>query len=242
MSEIEVLARRLLRRMRDGARLVRHGELWVIEKVRGPKTPWPDSLVALLRRRDFLCEDGGGLAIAPGGQAWLQSEQDISNDHTVLDTRRIKDERGRDCFVVVNTAESPLSLLSRRGLITTVQFEAGEKLRRDFTIAQLSPRMGVDYAAPVVRGGYREGLTETALAARQRFNRAMAAAGPGLSDVLFDVCCVLKGLDHSEKARGWPRASGRIVLALALDRLAAHYGMTAATGARMRSWTMEEAR
>lgn len=240
MSDIEHLARRLLRRLKGGARLIQQGEVWLIEKVRGPKTLWPAALVETLRGRDFLREDKGGLVLAPEGEAWLAVGQDFNDPHRVLDTRLIKDERGRECYVVVNAAESPLALLARRGHLTTVQFEAGEKLRRDFTIAQLTPRLGIDYSAPVSRGGYREGLTETAVAARQRFNRAMTAVGPGLADVLFDICCVLKGFDDSEKARGWPRAAVRIVLVLALDRLAAHYGMAARSHAKMRSWSMEE--
>lgn len=239
MSEFDSLARRLLRRLKGGARLVRRGEVWLIESGRGPKTPWPAALVEQLRGRNFLCEKDGALVLAENGAQWLAGDGDFADPHRVLDTRLIKDERGRDCYVVVNAAESPLSLLARRGLVTATQFEAGEKLRRDFTIAGLSPRMGVDYSTPISRGGHRQGLTETVVAARQRFNRAMTAAGPGLSDVLFDICCVLKGLEDCEKARGWPRAALRVVLLLALDRLAAHYGMAVRRHARTRSWSME---
>jgi hypothetical protein len=64
--------------------------------------------------------------------------------------------------------------------------------------------------------------------------------GPGLSDLLFDVCCALKGLETAEKDKGWPRRSGKVVLALALDRLAAHYGIRgASTRAPIRSWSAE---
>ncbi|MFP4003568.1 MAG: DUF6456 domain-containing protein, partial [Alphaproteobacteria bacterium] len=49
--------------------------------------------------------------------------------------------------------------------------------------------------------------------------------GPGLADALLQVCCHLKGLEEAERALGWPRRSGKLVLAIALERLAVHYGM-----------------
>jgi Domain of unknown function (DUF6456) len=111
-------------------------------------------------------------------------------------------------------------------------------------LAQLAPRLGVDLTAPVVLG--RRGqkditLTETVIAAKQRFARAMKAVGPGLSDLLFDVCCHLIGLEDAEQESGWPRSAARVVLAIALDRLALHYGMivTAPSRGRMRSWQAE---
>ena len=63
------------------------------------------------------------------------------------------------------------------------------------------------------------------LDAKWRFRAAMAAVGPGLADVLFDVCCHLSGLEEIEQARDWPRRSAKVVLDIALDRLAAHYGL-----------------
>lgn len=232
MSDSERLGRRLLKRLEGGARLVRRGEAWFVEGARGPRILWPAALVSSLLARGLLRQDGEGLVRDASGA--------FAEQHRVLDTRLIKDKGGRDCYVVVNAAESPLALLSRRGLVGAVAFEAGEKLRRDFTLAQLSPRMGVDYASPVGRSSHKPDIAETALAARQRFNRAIEAAGPGLSDLLFDICCYLKGLDESEKARGWPRGAARIVLLIALDRLAGHYGMTAKPSGRLRSWSMED--
>jgi hypothetical protein len=66
---------------------------------------------------------------------------------------------------------------------------------------------------------------------------------PGLSDLLIDVCCYLNGLESIETAQGWPRRSAKVVLQLALDRLAAHYGMRIPSRYRgkVRSWHAEEA-
>jgi len=158
-------------------------------------------------------------------------------------TRLVKDARGVERRVTVDEGESPLARLKQRGMIDGAQFDASEKLRRDFTLAQLMPRLGVDYTAATVtgqRGQKNEtAFSDTVLAAKQRFGRAMRAVGPGLSDLLFDVCCHLRGLEEAERANAWPSRSARVVLSLALDRLADHYGLRGQSRARMRAWAAE---
>jgi hypothetical protein len=51
------------------------------------------------------------------------------------------------------------------------------------------------------------------------------AAGPGLADILWRVVCAGVGLPAAEKALQWPARAGRLVLTLALNRLATHYGI-----------------
>jgi len=190
----------------------------------------------------------GSIAIIPifvaaTGRAFLirsfGGEDRFAAQHREMTTSQ---EGGR--AVRVNLAESPLTRLKSRGLIDATQFAAGEKLRRDFTLAQLSPRLGVDLSAPVVSGGARgashDSISDIAVAARQRFSRALAAAGPGLSDLAHEVCCELVSLESAEARRGWSRRSARVVLMLALDRLAAHYGMTVVNRrAPIRAWSAE---
>ena len=81
------------------------------------------------------------------------------------------------------------------------------------------------WGATRVDGGSGERLdpTHAQIAAKQRFDAAIAAVGPGLGDVLWRVVCAGEALPQAEKGLGWPARAGRVVLTLALDRLADHY-------------------
>jgi hypothetical protein len=52
--------------------------------------------------------------------------------------------------------------------------------------------------------------------------RALMAVGPEVAGILVDICCELKGLEDAEKANGWPQRAGKVVLQIALTRLAKH--------------------
>jgi len=132
--------------------------------------------------------------------------------------------------VTVNLAESPLGWLRARGLVDVRQFEAGERLRGDYETAALGPRVTMRWdAAPAARrGGMRHGgldPTTVQIAAKRRFDAAVAAAGPGLADILWRVICAGESVPVAEKGLGWPARAGRLVLTLALDRVADHYGL-----------------
>ena len=137
--------------------------------------------------------------------------------------------------VTVNLAESPLGWLRARDLVDARQFEAGERLRSDYETASLAPRVTMRWV-PRVDGGIADELDPTTaqIAAKRRFDAAIAAAGPGLADILWRIVCACEGMTAAEKALGWPARAGRLVLGFALDRLADHYGLRHAVGARPR--------
>jgi len=134
---------------------------------------------------------------------------------------------GRD-KVMVNALENPLAWLVARGKISLRQFAAGERLRADFELAgkgvRVTMRWDGEPTAPRGRGA-PEPLDprESQIAAKARFEGAVAAAGPGLSDVLWRTVCNGEGLEVTERDMGWPARAGKVVLALALDRVAAFY-------------------
>lgn len=138
-----------------------------------------------------------------------------------------------------NPEESPLTWLARRRnkdgspMLSEAQAAAGERLRADFWLGQMTPRTTVnwDFARGVNHGrraAPRTGLDhgERTVAARERVRRALAAVGPELSGILVDVCCHLMTLEATERAHSWPQRSAKLVLGLALDRLARHYGLS----------------
>lgn len=130
--------------------------------------------------------------------------------------------------VTVNLAESPLGWLLSRGHISRRQFDAGEQLRMDWERSQLAPRVTMAWDAVSVARG-RSGVPQPAdpsssqLDARRRFDAAVAAAGEGLADILWRVICAGEGMRNAETALGWPARAGKLVLGLALNRVADYY-------------------
>lgn len=139
-----------------------------------------------------------------------------------------------------NAGESPVAWLSRhrdrsgRPLVSDDQLQAAERLRADFWFAGLMPRTTTNWS---FTGGGRSSrvaavdLGDNVMAARERVNRALAAVGPELSGILVDVVCLLRGLETAERSAGWPQRTAKIVLQLALTRLARHYGLIPSAGA-----------
>ncbi len=131
-------------------------------------------------------------------------------------------------IVSVNLMEAPLAWLARRGHLTPVQMAAAERLRTDHVLSGLGVRVTMRWeAAPAGRhaGGSSgaQGQSLRAIDAKRRFDAALAAVGPGLSDILWRVACEGEGLADAEKALGWPSRAAKLVLRMALDRLVAHY-------------------
>lgn len=126
----------------------------------------------------------------------------------------------------VNLAESPLTWLHSRGHLTERQFAAGERLRADWERAQLSPNITMRWNPVRVSGGDRDlAPGERQIAAKQRFDDALSLAGSGLTDILWRVVCAGDAIADAEKGLGWPARSGKLVLRIALDRIADYYRM-----------------
>ncbi|PJG48687.1 hypothetical protein CAF53_10910 [Sphingobium sp. LB126] len=137
----------------------------------------------------------------------------------------IEDPFGQARKVAVNIGESPLAWLHARGHLSERHYVAGDMLRADWEKVGLGPRVTMrwDAAPPQGRTGRRVEPTVAQLSARERFDGAIRAAGPGLADVLWRVACAGEGLGAAEKALGWPSRAGKLVLTLALDRVAGWY-------------------
>ena len=151
-------------------------------------------------------------------------EQAIGRDGEVVRRPRRRAVRS----VTVNMVESPLGWLFSRGKLTRRQFDAGEQLRSDWERGGLASKVTMQWdAAPVERqrggSGGRAELIGAQIDARGRFDAAVDASGPGLSDILWRVVCSGEGMREAETALGWPARAGKLVLCLALDRVADFY-------------------
>lgn len=214
-----LVARDLVRRDGDG-----------IGRLSAPGAAW-------LRRR--AAADAAGRALVAGDPEMAAVAAPYRAQHQALAVRRAVDgpglEGGTGERQWVNLGESPLGWLRRRRdkagvpLISAAQFTAGERLRSEFERAGIPPRVTSVWSglsAEAGGGGYRDcSPTERQMRCRQRFERAMAAMGPGLAEVVVRVCCYQEGLNAIEGDRGWPARSAKVVLGLGLDRLRAFYGI-----------------
>lgn len=180
-------------------------------------------------------EDAG----APG---MAEASVEFGDQHRVWGERTIRDnETGQPRRVRYNLAESPLTALARRRdkdgavFLTDDLVSAGERLREDFELAQMGPRVAQNWDRFLTgggRGGFVQdsGVGNGPERARARVAHALKELGPGLSDVVLRCCCYLEGLESAEKKLGWSARSGKIVLRIALMRLKQHYDETTGPG------------
>lgn len=190
--------------------------------------------------------------ITPAGRAWLRRQHaeaeaqsapvtgfaerptPFAAQHMQRGDRLVARADGAVETIRVNLGESPLGWLARRKgadgetFLAPEEVEAGERLREDFELAQMGPRVAQDWRAFLVpRDGLGQPCEPAAgpVGARDRVAAAVAALGPGLADVAVRACCFLEGLEATERRMGWAARSGKVVLKIALQRLAAHYGL-----------------
>ena len=149
-------------------------------------------------------------------------------ERAVTDYGTTARNRGSRRAVTFNLAESPLAWLHARGHLTDRQLLAGEALRGDYEAAALGPHVTMSWEnIPLSRQkrGAPNGLnrTEWTMQAKARFEAALEALGPDLSDIVWRVICVGESVPAAEREMSWPVRSGKLVLKIALERLAAFY-------------------
>jgi hypothetical protein len=182
----------------------------------------------------------------------LESGEPYADQHRDLVDAVVQMETGRQS-VRRNTIESPLGAIARLkdrdgGLFLPVEaVDAGERLLSDFTRGQLQPRITASWEPRLsartqgAPGGQGE-IADSAMAARDRFSRALDAMGPELAGVAVDVCCFSKGLELVERERQWPARSAKLMLRTALLALARHYAPPPVRGRKSHHWGSEDYR
>lgn len=165
-------------------------------------------------------------------QGFAEAPTPFCDRQRVWGERQIS-ENGEAKRIKVNLAESPVAILGRRRdksgepFLAPELVEAAERLREDFELAQMGPRIAQNWEK-FLTGRDRGSFTDTGGSgssdrARERVAAALHDLGPGLGDVALRVCCFLEGLETAERRMGWAARSGKIVLRIALMRLRRHY-------------------
>ncbi|NVK33178.1 MAG: hypothetical protein HWE23_01785 [Rhodobacteraceae bacterium] len=176
--------------------------------------------------------------LSQGDQAFADQHRElihVPSSAAPIDPAADKPQQAATETRKINLSESPLAWLARRkdkagrALLEPDLVQAGEKLRTDYSFAQLMPTVAKGWRCEQSSNsgspsGGAADLADDVIAARQRIERILQALEPVLADVLVDVCCHLKGLEAVEAERGWPARSGKVVLKIALGSLADHYG------------------
>lgn len=207
---------------------------WIAVKHAGRVTSYEISVAGRAVLKRMLEEE----AAARGER--LEEEGDaFGAQHRDFGEREVNEGQGRMRRMRANLAESPLGVLARRRDANGEPFlapelvAAGERLREDFELAQMGPRVAQNWERFMTGGGergqYRPELGHGAGGsdrARERVAAALRDLGPGLGDMVLRCCCFLEGLETAERRMGWSARSGKIVLRIALMRLKRHYDET----------------
>jgi hypothetical protein len=198
--------------------------------VQEPIATVPRAVLAFALRNGWAERDGetDRIGISPAGRRALR----------VVKTAQVARAADRARNSHAPDQEGPLAWLRRRRnklgqpFMSEPQISAAERLAADFWHGGLMPRVTANWSAAAPRSRVRRATpgigveaSDAALAARERFYKAVSAVGPEFSRILVEVCCHEVGLEAIEQAAGWPQRTARVVLDLALKELARHYGL-----------------
>lgn len=204
-------------------------------KANGPLVAGLVSRGALVRRGDCIQRTVAGEATLRRLLSASDGADSHAEQHRERATVTFTDSDGAPEVLTVNLAGNTIERLARQR-IDGVPFlhpelaEAGRRLASDFERGLLRQRMTTDWGA--IGGGGNGGpsaanaradLSDAAMGARQRFERACGALGPDLRGATVDVCCYGFGLEDIERRNNWPRRSGKMMLRAGLEQLAMHY-------------------
>ncbi len=210
---------------------------WISAQTTGKITRYSITPAGRAALEDMLDAEGGTTA---GGFA--EAPADFAGQHRSWGEKVLPDvDTGRPRRMRYNLAESPLTALARRRdkngepFLNDDLVTVGERLREDFELAQMGPRVAQNWDRFLTAGGRGSFVPDSGVGdgpsnARKRVADALSDLGPGLSDVVLRCCCYLEGLETAEKKLGWSARSGKIVLRIALMRLKRHYDETIGPG------------
>ncbi len=180
---------------------------------------------ALVRRclaSDWLFKDGEDLKLSDAGVAFLRraaAQSDAFRQQHQLPVTAERKIGSVAKIVAVNAGESPLGWLRNRKdrdgrpLLTSEQYEAGERLRAAYDFAHLAARVTSDWSglAPSTRSrrsAVSADIRDDVIAAKERVIKALEAVGPELAGILGRHLLRAEGVWRKQRRRKAGR-SGR---------------------------------
>jgi hypothetical protein len=237
---------RFIRALLSGAQATRENDSFVVAGIAMPARQVRDLVAA-----GVLHDNGVSCGATSDARHWLKRA--MLDEDAFAAQHRIEGRNSEG--TPLNLAESPLARLAIAGpdgaaFLSRHQVEAGERVRRFAERAQIQPRVTMSYSAAHTAGGAetnrRADLGDMAFEARRHLAELYRVLPRECAEVVLDVCGLLKGLQLVETERGWPRRSAKLVLRIALEQLAQHYGLASETvgmeSRRAHAWLGESAR
>lgn len=115
--------------------------------------------------------------------------------------------------------------------LTPLHLQAGQKIFEHYLAANMQPNITMNWERlsappqPHYTGAKETGHSEQAYIAQRKLYESLKYVGQEFAAILVEICLFGKGLEATEKAMNWPARSGKLLLVMALDRLAIHYQM-----------------
>lgn len=208
----------------------------------------PPILVRCALERGLLMVVGDSLQITDATASWLRRgntsksfavniDDRFTAQHWQLEEREIFDDCGGLTKVRMNVEVSPLLSLYRQRdkfgerFLSDNEFAAGEKLRNDYVCSNMGKMSGSNWTGIARDKSVARSVSQSddgnirAIDAKRRVMGALASVGSMLDRVLFSVLLREQGLNSLEMNYQWPNRSAKVVLKIALAKLAAHYGL-----------------
>jgi hypothetical protein len=169
------------------------------------------------------------------GRMWIKRAMSAPDDAYLSQHRCLHTSYEGPVRLCENLAESPLKMLAhKRGqkepFLDQAQVRAAEQLQHDIMVSGLVAKTTMSWER--LQTGRIKEMANTPhsdqsphrLDCRHRLHRAFETLGPDLSNIALDVCVFLKKLGQIEKERNLPQRSAKVLLKIALERLAVFYG------------------
>ena len=195
---------KVLEALAEGRPFRRSGDGWKAGGLNAPA-----SVMGELARAALVREDGGTLALTAAGRLRVAKGRPARPNQLLVERPLPQDAlspTGKPRrSVTVNALESPLGWLRARGLVDQGQFDAGERLRADWTMAELGPRVTMR-GTPRLRGrGGRAARSIRRWPASPPSAASKARSRPRARG--WATCCG----GWSARAKGWKRRRRRSV-------------------------------